>query len=217
MFRLPRSIWPRAIPRITTVNVWLPATPPILATMGMSMASATTLSIESWNKLITAAAIKAVIKLSPKFSFIKQTEANVLEVGAGTLDKTLSRYAAEKSISSFEFLSCIPGSIGGAIMMNSGCYGDEISNILISVKALDFKGNPFKFPMKDGSFKDRTVEIIRRGRELRRRHRKTTRWPTTRTCWLTSILKSTRRSWTLLTYQVRFWSSSCWTSCSFLL
>jgi len=62
-------------------------------------------------------------------------------VGAGTLDKTLSRYAAEKSISSFEFLSCIPGSIGGAIMMNSGCYGDEISNILISIKVLDFKGN----------------------------------------------------------------------------
>ena len=83
----------------------------------------------------------AVIKLSPKFSFIKQIEANILEVGAGTLDKTLSRYAAEKSISSFEFLSCIPGSIGGAIMMNSGCYGDEISNILISIKVLDFKGN----------------------------------------------------------------------------
>ena len=38
----------------------------------------------------------------------------------------------------FEFLSCIPGSIGGAIIMNSGCYGDEISNILISIKAIDF-------------------------------------------------------------------------------
>ena len=37
----------------------------------------------------------------------------------------------------FEFLSCIPGSIGGAIIMNSGCYGEEISNILISIKAID--------------------------------------------------------------------------------
>ena len=58
-----------------------------------------------------------------------------------TLDKTLSRFAAENSISGFEFLSCIPGSIGGAIKMNSGYSGNEISNILISLKAIDFKGN----------------------------------------------------------------------------
>ncbi len=82
-----------------------------------------------------------VIKLSPKFSYIKRLEKNVLEVGAGTLDKTLSSYAADNSICNFEFLSCIPGSVGGAIRMNSGCYGDEISNILTSIKVLDFKGN----------------------------------------------------------------------------
>ena len=82
-----------------------------------------------------------VIKLSSKFSYINMIEENILEVGAGTFDKTLSRYAAENSIANFEFLSCIPGSIGGTIKMNSGCYGNEISDILISVKALDFKGN----------------------------------------------------------------------------
>ena len=82
-----------------------------------------------------------VIKLSPKFSYINQPEENILEVGAGTLDKTLSRHASENSIINFEFLSCIPGSVGGSIKMNSGCYGNEISNILISIKGLDFKGN----------------------------------------------------------------------------
>ena len=82
-----------------------------------------------------------VIKLSPKFSYIKQIEENVLEVGAATLDKNLSRYAAENSIINFEFLSCIPGSVGGTIRMNSGCYGNEISDILISVQAMDLKGN----------------------------------------------------------------------------
>ena len=46
----------------------------------------------------------------------------------GTLDRTLSSYAAENSIINFEFLSCIPGSLGGAIRMNSGCYGNEISH-----------------------------------------------------------------------------------------
>jgi len=82
-----------------------------------------------------------VIKLSSKFSYIKQIESNILEVGAGTLDKTLSRYAADNSFTNFEFLSCIPGSVGGTIKMNSGCYGSEISDILISIKALDFHGN----------------------------------------------------------------------------
>ena len=83
----------------------------------------------------------AIIKLSPKFSYIKEVDENLLEVGAATLDKTLSRFAADNSIAGFEFLSCIPGSVGGAIKMNSGCYGDEISKILISIKAVDFRGN----------------------------------------------------------------------------
>ena len=86
-----------------------------------------------------------VIKLSPKFSSINRVEKNILEVGAGTLDKTLSRFAADHSIANFEFLSCIPGSIGGAIIMNSGCYGDEISNILISIKTIDFNCNLKEF------------------------------------------------------------------------
>lgn len=82
-----------------------------------------------------------IIKLSPKFSYIKKINNNILEVGAATLDKTLSRYCLENSLEGFEFLSCIPGSIGGAIRMNSGCYGDEISQILLSIKAMDLKGN----------------------------------------------------------------------------
>ena len=56
----------------------------------------------------------AIIKLSPKFSYIKEVDENLL-VGAATLDKTLSRFAADNSITGFEFLSCIPGSVGGAI------------------------------------------------------------------------------------------------------
>ncbi len=83
----------------------------------------------------------AVIKLSPKFSYIKKIQNNTIEVGAATLDKTLSRFSLDNSLVGFEFLSCIPGSIGGAIKMNSGCYGDEISRILLSIKAMDLKGN----------------------------------------------------------------------------
>ena len=46
-----------------------------------------------------------------------------------TMDKKISDFATEKSLTGFEFLSCIPGSIGGSITMNSGCYGEDISKI----------------------------------------------------------------------------------------
>jgi len=101
----------------------------------------------------------AVIKLSPKFSYINRIEKNILEVGAGTLDKTLSRFAADNSITNFEFLSCIPGSIGGAIIMNSGCYGDEISNILISIKTIDYNCNLKEFKKDQIKFNYRGTNL----------------------------------------------------------
>ncbi len=112
------------------------------------------------NTLIRDGGFKGVvIKLSPKFSYIDRIEKNILEVGAGTLDKTLSRFAADNSITNFEFLSCIPGSIGGAIMMNSGCYGDEISNILISIKTIDFNGNLKEFKRSQIKFNYRGTNL----------------------------------------------------------
>jgi len=100
-----------------------------------------------------------VIKLSPKFSYINKIEKNILEVGAGTLDKTLSRFAADNSIANFEFLSCIPGSIGGAIIMNSGCYGSDISKILSSIKIIDEKG-------KEKEIKNDEIKFFYRGTNL---------------------------------------------------
>ena len=94
------------------------------------------------NTLIRDGGIKgAAIKLSSKFSFINIIDENILEVGAATLDKSLSDFATKNSLTGFEFLACIPGSIGGGIIMNSGCYGYEISKLLISIKTMDFNGN----------------------------------------------------------------------------
>ena len=64
----------------------------------------------------------AVIKLSKNFSRISLLNENTIIAGSGALDKTLSEFALENSLSGFEFLSCIPGSIGGGIRMNSGCF-----------------------------------------------------------------------------------------------
>ena len=90
------------------------------------------------NTLIRDNGVKgAVVKLGKNFSFTKLIDKNIIEVGAATLDRNVANFAKENNLSNFEFLSCIPGSIGGAIVMNSGCYDDDISKILISIKAID--------------------------------------------------------------------------------
>ena len=82
------------------------------------------------NTLIRDSGFKgSVIKLGPNFSDIKLLSEDTIEVGAATLDRKVSDFALKNSISNMEFLSCIPGSIGGAIIMNRGCYGSDISKI----------------------------------------------------------------------------------------
>ena len=79
----------------------------------------------------------AVIKLGGEFSYAKIVEKNILDVGAATLDRKVANYAKENNVKNLEFLSCIPGSLGGAIIMNSGCYGNDISKVLLSIRAID--------------------------------------------------------------------------------
>ncbi len=90
------------------------------------------------NTLIRDNGIKGVvIKLGSGFSKIKLISDNLIEAGASILDRKISSFAKEKGISCLEFLSCIPGSVGGAVIMNSGCYGEDISKVLHSIKAID--------------------------------------------------------------------------------
>ena len=79
----------------------------------------------------------AVIKLGNEFSYTKLVNKNIIDVGASTLDRKVANFAKENNLGNFEFLSCIPGSVGGAIIMNSGCYEDDISKVLLSVQAID--------------------------------------------------------------------------------
>ena len=58
-------------------------------------------------------------------------------MGAATLDRKVANYAKDNNLGNLEFLSCIPGSIGGAIIMNSGCFENEISKVLVSLQAID--------------------------------------------------------------------------------
>jgi len=94
------------------------------------------------NTLIRDAGVKGVvIKLGSKFTNMELIEEDTIEVGAATLDRKISDFSKNHNISNMEFLSCIPGSIGGAIVMNSGCYESDISKILLSIKVIDDEGN----------------------------------------------------------------------------
>ena len=81
-----------------------------------------------------------IIKLGKEFTKIKLLDDNKVEAGSATLDKKLADFACQNSIAGLEFLSCIPGSIGGAVTMNSGCYEKDISKIFLSLKAIDLDG-----------------------------------------------------------------------------
>ena len=49
-------------------------------------------------------------------------------------------FACENQLSGLEFLSCIPGTIGGGIRMNSGCFGTEFKDVLLSVQVMILMG-----------------------------------------------------------------------------
>ena len=105
------------------------------------------------NTLIRDKGIKGLtIKLGKSFSQIKLLDNETIEVGASALDKKLANYAQENLISGFEFLSCIPGSLGGAVIMNSGCYGEDISKVFLSLRAINFNGEEVEIKKENIKF-----------------------------------------------------------------
>ena len=81
-----------------------------------------------------------VVKLGKNFSNISLLPNNIVVAGSAVSDKNLSNFAMENNIGGFEFLSCIPGTIGGGLRINSGCFGKEFKDILLSVQVIDRKG-----------------------------------------------------------------------------
>ena len=83
-----------------------------------------------------------VIKLGKKFSYLSLDKDSII-AGAATLDIHLSRFALLHGKTGFEFMIGIPGTVGGAIAMNAGCYGSSISKIIEEATVI----------LKDGSIK----------------------------------------------------------------
>lgn len=82
----------------------------------------------------------AVVRLPASFGKIETGGVRV-RAGAAALDAQVAKAAAEAGIAGLEFLRGVPGTIGGALKMNAGCYGREIADIFVQATALDGQGN----------------------------------------------------------------------------
>ena len=100
-----------------------------------------------------------VIKLGKNFSRLSLLNEDIIISGAGVLDKNLADYAADNGLSGFEFLGCIPGTIGGGIKMNAGCFGSEIKDILVSIQVIDKTGNVLTIPANQINFEYRNNDL----------------------------------------------------------
>ncbi|MCH8522312.1 UDP-N-acetylmuramate dehydrogenase [Glycocaulis sp.] len=81
-----------------------------------------------------------VIRLTPAFARTEVLEGNRIRIGAALLDKMAAKAAAKAGIAGLEFYVGVPGTIGGAIRMNAGCYGSETKDVLVEAIALDRRG-----------------------------------------------------------------------------
>ncbi len=99
------------------------------------------------------------IKLGKNFNKISLKEDNIVIAGCSILDRNVSEFASQNQLSGLEFLSCIPGSVGGGVRMNSGCFGTEFKDVLLSIQVIDFSGRVYTINSKDIKFDYRKTNL----------------------------------------------------------
>lgn len=109
------------------------------------------------NILVLDDGIKGItLKIRLDYMEIQKNKQNVhIKLGSGVKNGKIARYFLDNSITGFEELSGIPGTIGGAIIMNAGAYGKEIKDIIEKVKCIDYNGNEIEFLKEDLKFEYR--------------------------------------------------------------
>jgi UDP-N-acetylmuramate dehydrogenase len=101
-----------------------------------------------------------VIKFGKNFDYIKINN-EIINCGPATQKSLLAETAANNNLSGFEFLYCIPGTIAGGIVMNSGCYGSDISKIVLNISAIDMNGEIKIINNKDINFSYRKSSLTK--------------------------------------------------------
>lgn len=82
-----------------------------------------------------------IIRLGEEFSAITMQDNDMISVQAGAKLSRVGNEAAAKGLAGFEFASGIPGTVGGAVVMNAGAYGGEIKDIIVSATVLTQEGD----------------------------------------------------------------------------
>ena len=100
-----------------------------------------------------------VIKLTSTFATLSKLNNDTIIVGSSCSQKKFADFAMENNISGFEFMYCIPGSIGGGLKMNSGCFGKEFKDHLVSLQCIDTNGVIKVIPAGKIKFNYRNIEL----------------------------------------------------------
>lgn len=101
------------------------------------------------NTLVRDGGIEGVvIRLGPAFGMI-ETNGTRLTAGAAALDGKVAKAAAKAGIAGLEFYAGVPGTIGGALRMNAGCYGSETKDVLVEAVAIDRRGRRIAMSLED--------------------------------------------------------------------
>ncbi len=101
-----------------------------------------------------------VIKFGKDFDYIKINN-DIINCGPATQKSLLAEYAANNNLTGFEFLYCIPGTVAGGVIMNSGCYGSDISKVVLSISAIDMNGEIKIIDNKDINFSYRHSSLTK--------------------------------------------------------
>jgi UDP-N-acetylmuramate dehydrogenase len=100
----------------------------------------------------------AVIRLAGRTFAGVAVEGETVTAGAAALDAAVARAAAKAGIADLEFYAGIPGTIGGALTMNAGCYGSETKDVLVSAWGYDRSGTRREFKLADFGYTYRHSE-----------------------------------------------------------
>ena len=89
------------------------------------------------NLIVKDGGIRGLVIKTSKLNKVELIEENVIEAEAGAYLSVIANLAKKNSLTGFEFASGIPGSFGGAVMMNAGAYGGEIKDVVFETTYVD--------------------------------------------------------------------------------
>jgi len=111
------------------------------------------------NTLVRDGGVKGVVvRLGPSFTKV-ETDGVTVRAGTAALDNKVAKEAAKAGIAGLEFYTGIPGTIGGALRMNAGCYGTETKDILTEVVAIDRTGRRQVMMLNDLGYSYRNSKV----------------------------------------------------------